>query len=182
MRHVGTVAVVVAFALAAGGCGGGDERTGAAASPSPGDTWSLLVTGSATPSPTPSLGVRPSAAATAGLPSANPSCTRVWPPTEPVLIPVAVTPVPGGFRVEWPRQYDSNYRVTAVPQELVAGAQPEPVWKNVPAGTGCTISTTLTGLNSGDPYIVWLDAPNTGRQPDGTRHPYSGRSSVVYPG
>jgi hypothetical protein len=183
MRHVTTVLAVAVCALATGGCGSGDGTTPAAApSPSPGSTWSVLVSGSATPSPTPSRGsARPTAAASASLPSANPSCTKVWPPTERVMIPVEVTPISGGFKVEWPRQYESNYRVTAVTQKLVSGAQPEPVWKNVPAGTGCTISTTITGLISGDPYIVWLDAPNTGHEADGTRHLYSGRSGVVYP-
>jgi hypothetical protein len=43
------------------------------------------------------------------------------------------------------------------------------------------VSATITGLTSGAAYIVWLDAPNTGRERDGTRHLYSGRSGVVYP-
>ena len=181
MRQVGFVIALAAFALVAGGCSDGETVT-AAPSPSPGDTWSLLVEGSATPSPTPSgpTGSR-SPVATASLPSANPSCTQIWPATEPVFIPIVVTAFAGGFGVQWPRQYDSNYRVTAVPQKLVSGAQPEPTWKDVPAGTGCTVSTTLTGLIPGEPYVVWLDAPNTGYETDGTRHPYSGRSGVVYP-
>ena len=41
------------------------------------------------------------------------------------------------------------------------------------AGAGCTVTATITGLKSGKPYVVWLDAPNTGYQRDGTRHPYS---------
>ncbi|GAA4596536.1 hypothetical protein BJY16_002045 [Actinoplanes octamycinicus] len=182
MRRVET-GMVLAVALLAGGCGGGAGTTPAAApSPSPGDTWSVLVSGSVTPSPTQSPGSpRTPGGLTASLPSANPSCTKVFPATDPVLIPVAVTAIAGGFTVEWPRQYESNYRVTAVPQRLVSGAQPEPVWKNVPAGTGCTIRTTITGLVPGAPYIVWLDAPNSGYEADGTRHLYSGRSGVVYP-
>ncbi len=181
MRRVGTVLTAVACALVSGGCSGGGETT-ATPSPSPGGTWSLLLSGSATPSPTPSRGsFSPTPAATASLPSPIPSCTKLWPRTDPVLIPIVVTAIAGGFRVEWPRQYDSNYRVTAVPQKLISGAQPEPTWKDVPAGTGCTISTTLTGLIAGEPYIVWLDAPNSGYEIDGTRHLYSGRSRVVYP-
>jgi hypothetical protein len=83
--------------------------------------------------------------------------------------------------VTWPRQYDSDYRITAVPQPLVSGAQPAHTWTDVPAGTGCTVTTTITGLDSGKPYVVWLDAPNTGYERDGTRHPYTGESGVVYP-
>jgi hypothetical protein len=36
-------------------------------------------------------------------------------------------------------------------------------------------------LRSGAPYVVWLDAPGTGAERDGGRHPTSGRSGVVYP-
>ena len=32
-------------------------------------------------------------------------------------------------------------------------------WQTVNAGSGCTVSTTITGLTSGAPYIIWLDAP-----------------------
>ncbi len=186
MRHVGIVTALATCVLTVGGCGsgsGGDKQGGTTTvpSPSPGDTWSLLISGSPTPSPTASRGLRSSADASASVASPNPSCTKIWPATGAALIPVAVTPISGGFKVEWPPQYDSNYRVTAVPQELVSGAQPEPTWKDVPAGTGCVISTTITGLIPGAPYIVWLDAPNSGRELDGTRHLYSGRSGVVYP-
>jgi hypothetical protein len=143
----------------------------------------LVEAGRATPSPTPASGraVSPSPDVTASLPSPDPSCTKLWPRTEKVMIPVEVTPGSGSLKVEWPTLYDSDYRVTAVPQALVSGAQPEPVWRTVAAGTGCTVTTTITGLQSGAAYIVWLDAPNTGREVDGTRHLYSGRSGVVYP-
>ncbi|AEV81467.1 hypothetical protein ACWT_0455 [Actinoplanes sp. SE50] len=180
MRHVKAMLALAALALTAGGCGRETVRT--AASPSPGATWHLLTTGSPTPSPTPSrLTARPSAPGLGASVSPFPSCTKTFTATEAVLIPVDVTPIAGGFKVEWPRQYGSNYRVTAVPQKLVLGAQPEPSWKNVPPGTGCTVSTTITGLVPGAAYIVWLDAPNTGYERDGTRHLYSGRSGVVYP-
>jgi hypothetical protein len=98
-----------------------------------------------------------------------------------VLIPMQVTPGKGALTVTWPRQYASTYRVTAVPQPLVSGAQPAHTWTDVPAGTGCTVTTTITGLTSGKPYVVWLDAPGAGTYGDGTRHPYSGESGVVYP-
>ncbi|MFC3993445.1 hypothetical protein [Actinoplanes siamensis] len=174
--------MLVALVLAAGGCGGG-ETAETAAEPTPGQTWQLLSTGSPSASPTPSaFGPRPRPSAATLSASPDPGCAKTFTRTEEVLIPIEVTPVPRGLKVEWPRQYDSNYRVTAVPQELVTGAQPEPPWKDVPAGTGCTISTTITGLIPGAPYVVWLDAPNTGHRTDGARHLYSGRSDVVYPG
>jgi hypothetical protein len=180
MRHLRLIAAAVCV-LMAGGCGGA-EKVETVATPTPGDTWQLLISGSAVPSPTPppfSARPRPSGATLSGSP--DPSCTKSFTRTEAVLIPVEVTPIAGGLKVEWPRQYDSNYRVTAVPQRLVSGPQPEPPWKNVPAGKGCTVSTTITGLIPGAAYIVWLDAPNTGYELDGTRHLYSGRSGVVYP-
>ncbi|GAA2892415.1 hypothetical protein Acy02nite_63230 [Actinoplanes cyaneus] len=180
MRHLRSFIAAAALGLLAAGCGDGKAET--SASPSPGDTWQLIVTGSAVPTPTPSpFGSRPRMGAATLSGSPDPSCSKTFTRTEEVLIPVEVTPISGGFKVEWPRQYDSNYRITAVPQKLVSGPQPEPPWKNVPAGTGCTVSSTITGLTPGDAYIVWLDAPNTGYEPDGTRHLYSGRSGVVYP-
>jgi hypothetical protein len=109
-----------------------------------------------------------------------PGCARSWQVDE-VLIPITVTPGKGSLTMTWPRQFDSDYQVTAVPQPLVAGNQPAHAWQNVAPGTGCTVSATITGLKSGTPYVVWLEAPNTGYQRDGTPHPYSGRSGVVYP-
>ena len=74
---------------------------------------------------------------------------------------MTVVPGAGSLTVTWPRQYDSNYRLTAVPQPLVSGTQPAHTWQNVAAGTGCTVTATISGLKSGKPYVVWLDAPNT---------------------
>ena len=87
----------------------------------------------------------------------------------------------GKLVVTWPRQFNSDYRITAVKQPLKAGKQPAYPWQSVPAGSGCMITATISGLKKGVPYVVWLDAPNTGADRDGTRHPYSGRSGVVYP-
>jgi hypothetical protein len=109
------------------------------------------------------------------------ACAIGWPDTGLVLIPMVVTPVSGGFKVEWPSAYGSYYRITAVPQGLVTGAQPEPTWRTVNAGAGCSVSTTITGLTSGAPYIIWLDAPDTPRDLTGSRSLYSGKSGVVKP-
>lgn len=185
-RHTKTAIALAVLPLMLGGCaalGLGDTPDTARAADGAGEPWLLVEAGEATPSPTPSRGgfVSPSPDAAASLPAPDPSCTKIWPRTEKVMIPVEVTPGAGSLRVEWPTQYDSGYRVTAVPQALVSGAQPEPTWQTVAPGTGCTVTTTITGLESGAAYIVWLDAPDTGHERDGTRHLYSGRSGVVYP-
>ena len=185
MRHTRIAITLATASLALGGCaalglGGKAGETSAAAEK--GTPWIQVDQGKATPSPAETTG-RPAATPTVSLsaPAPDPSCTRIWPRTEPVMIPVEVTPGAGSLTVEWPTGYGPDYRVTAVPQELVTGPQPEPSWQQVPAGTGCSMRTTLTGLLPGAPYIVWLDAPDTGRERDGTRHLYSGRSGVVYP-
>ncbi|MEU8240689.1 hypothetical protein AB0C07_20795 [Actinoplanes missouriensis] len=185
MRTIKIGIALTALPLVLGGCaalGLSDDSGASTAVQESGESWMQVDAGQATPSPVPTRGkavvtAEPSVSA----PTPDPSCTKIWPRTDPVFIPVEVTPGAGSLKVEWPTQYDSGYRVTAVPQALVSGAQPEPEWQTVAAGTGCSVSTTITGLTSGAAYIVWLDAPDTGRDIDGTRHLYSGRSGVVYP-
>jgi hypothetical protein len=141
-----------------------------------------VAQGRPTASPTPARKGRPSASPSpAAWKSADPSCGRTYEPGQ-VLIPLSVTVGAGALTVSWPGYGGSaGYRVAAVPQDLVSGAQPPPVWQSVGAGDGCTVTATISGLDAGAPYIVWLDAPGSGRIADGTRLPYSGRSGVVYP-
>jgi hypothetical protein len=146
--------------------------------------WIVGANGSPTPSPKPTLGKGPRAGAS--LPPvqflpADPSCSYAW-VAEPVLIPMTITPGKGSLTVSWPQENGSNYRITAVPQPLRSGKQPDPVWQDVAPAAGCTATTTITGLKPGTPYVVWLDAPNTGHWRDGARHTYAGESGVVYPG
>ncbi|GIE35533.1 hypothetical protein Ait01nite_085780 [Actinoplanes italicus] len=185
MRHTRIAIALATASLALGGCAalGLDESTaGDSATAAEGKQWLVVDAGKATPSPGETTG---KAIATPevslSLPAPDPSCTKLWPRTEPVMIPVEVTPGAGSLAVEWPTQGLSDYKITAVLQDLVVGAQPEPVWIPVPPGKGCSVSTTISGLIPGEAYIVWLDAPNTGREVDGTRRLYSGRSGVVYP-
>jgi hypothetical protein len=157
--------------------------TPASAAPSAsGGSWIVVANGSATPSPVPSkaAGTPSPALPPVSIPPGGSGCTQTWDIND-VLIPMTVVPAKGSFTVTWPRQWDSNYRITAVPQPLVSGSQPGYTWTNIAPGTGCTVSTTISGVRSGTPYVIWLDAPNTGYERDGTRHPYSGRSGVVYP-
>jgi hypothetical protein len=174
--------------LALGGCSvvsnsssGGTPGTSASAGPVSGSGWIVSAQGSATASPGASHTGTPAPA----LPpvkflAAGSSCAK-FARIDAVLIPLTVTPGKGTLKITWPQEFASNYRVAAVAQPLVSGPQKPEVWQNVAPAAGCTVTTTITGLKSGVPYIVWLDAPNTGSERDGTRHPYSGRSGVVYP-
>jgi hypothetical protein len=180
--------MLAAPALALGGCAVLGPGSGAGASPSPtpapaGTPWFLYASGSATPTPLLSAG---SGTPSPALPpvsflAVDPNCGQSFTRIDQVLIPLTVTPGKGSLSVTWPRQYTSGYRITAVKQPLVTGSQPAYTWQNVPAGASCTVSAKITGLKSGVPYVVWLDAPNTGYERDGTRHLYSGRSGVVKP-
>ncbi|MFC7529555.1 hypothetical protein [Actinoplanes sp. GCM10030250] len=186
MRHSRIAITLAAVSLSLGGCaalGLGETPGDSSAASTAGEPWMLVEAGKATPSPAPSRGrsLTPSPDPSLSAPALDPACTRIWPRTESAFIPIEVTPGAGTLKVEWPAQFDSNYRLAAVPQALISGKQPEPVWQSVAAGSGCSVTATITGLTSGKAYIVWLDAPNTGRERDGTRHLYSGRSGVVYP-
>ncbi|PRY29526.1 hypothetical protein [Pseudosporangium ferrugineum] len=182
MRYLKLQLPLLALALAAGGCGAGGRPGGSAsATPAPGSNWIVVEGGSATPSPSVTYGgSRSPALPPVSFLPVDPTCAREW-TVEPVLIPLEVTPGAGKLTVTWPRQYGSTYRITAVKQTLKAGTQDPYTWQNVSAGTGCTVTATIGGLASGVPYVVWLDAPGTGYERDGQRHPYSGRSGVVYP-
>ncbi|MEU4622544.1 hypothetical protein AB0G04_21575 [Actinoplanes sp. NPDC023801] len=185
MRHTRIALALATATLSLSGCaafGLGGPADGESATAAEGRQWIVVDAGKATPSPTETTG-KPAVTPEVSLsmPAPDPSCTKIWPRTEPVMIPVEVTPGAGALTVEWPAQGLSDYRVAAVLQELVTGPQPEPEWKPVPPGKGCSVSTTISGLTPGEAYIVWLDAPNTGREVDGTRYLYSGRSGVVYP-
>lgn len=188
--RVAGVAAALAVPVALAGCSalGLDSSTTprtaetTESGPVSGAGWVVTATGSPTPSPTPTA---PAGTRTPGLPPVSflpmPSgCATTW-TADPVLIPLTVTPGPGSLTVTWPRQYESGYRVAVVPQELVVGGAQGYTWRTVAAGSGCTVTTTVRGLERGAPYVVWVDAPDTGHERDGTRHPYSGKSGVVYP-
>jgi hypothetical protein len=188
---VGGLATALAVPLLLGGCGvlGLDDAPapGGTATTTPGPVsgagWVVSASGSATPSPTPTVGTgtRPPGLPPVSFLPTEPGCGAATWTVDPVLIPLTVTPGAGSLTVTWPRQYESGYRVAAVPQPLVPGGQQEYTWQTVPAGTGCTVTATIRGLTSGTAYVVWLDAPDTGHERDGARHPYSGASGVVYP-
>jgi hypothetical protein len=182
LRVLRSVLAVSASLLALSGCGAASSPgAGASATPSPAVPWLIDVSANPAPSPSAPLSFRASPTPSwTPLPSAS-TCDIAWPTDERVLIPMIVTPGAGSLKVQWPSWYGPNYRVAAVDQRLVTGTQPPPTWVNVTAGTGCTVTATLTGLISGNPYVVWLDAPDTPRRLDNSRSLYSGRSAVVRP-
>jgi hypothetical protein len=184
MRRIGEVALGLAvLPLVLSGCGGTPTPTASAAPTPNGEPWVVVTSGSPTAAPgtnstfSPKSGLPP----VSFLPTSS-ACTVAWPDTVGlVLIPMVVTPISGGFTVQWPSKYGSYYRITAVKQLVDVGAQPEPSWQTVQAGDNCTVSATITGLISGAPYVIWLDAPDTPRGVDGSRSLYSGKSRVVKP-
>jgi hypothetical protein len=167
--------------LVLGGCGA-LGLSGTPAPPAPaGSPWIVTVQGSATPSPAPAgVGAYRSLLPPVSFLPVDRSCAQNW-LVDRVEIPLQVTAAKRSLKLTWPTQYGSNYRITAVPQPLRRGSQPAYNWQNIAPSSACTMTGTITGLVSGKPYVVWLDAPNTGFERDGTRHPYSGRSGVVYP-
>jgi hypothetical protein len=181
MRIRSFAAALLALPLALSGCKSSGTPT-ASSSPNPSATpWLMYAPGSAPPSVAPpsSGSPAPILPSISFLPAA-PGCPRAWPDYDGmVLIPLLVTPLAGAVRVEWPNRYGPTYRVAAVDQELVSGAQTEPAWTIVTDPAGCTASVTLTGLKPRHPYVVWLDAPDTPRRADGSRSLYSGRSGVI---
>ncbi|MEV6631316.1 hypothetical protein AB0M54_11240 [Actinoplanes sp. NPDC051470] len=187
---VGVVALLVPVLLSGCAALGFDmsmkpntEASDSAGGPVSDAGWIVGETGKATPSPTPTVGNGKYAGASlppVSFPPRDPSCPRAR-TAEPVLIPMTITPGAGSLTVSWPRQRASNYRITAVPQPLRSGKQPDPVWQDVAPAGGCTVTATISGLKKGLPYVVWLDAPASGYWKDGTRHTYAGESGVVYP-
>jgi hypothetical protein len=79
----------------------------------------------------------------------------------PRQIPPGVTPGAGSATVSW--QADGHeevqgYRVTAVGQQLVAGAQPPPPQATAAQRPDCgEVTVTLAGLTPGAPYVFWLE-------------------------
>ncbi len=189
-RHARPGVLLAAVSLLVAGCAPGTtgsgriHRVGQNSQLGPGDSWIVVAQGKPTPPPPVTVGSTPPTP----LPTLKPiptdtSCAFTWLAGQ-VLIPVTVTVGSNSIDVSWPRvgsPAPTTYRVAAVPQDLVAGAQPPTEWKTVQATSGCSAKTQIGNLTSGAPYVVWLDAPDSGYQIDGTPRPRSGRSSVVYP-
>ncbi|WP_250029068.1 hypothetical protein [Paractinoplanes maris] len=178
----GLALAVLPFLL--GACGDGSSpSTSASPTAAAGEAYVNVEPGRATPSTVAKrTGTFPPALPPVSFLPTSEQCAIAWnQDIGRVLIPMIVTPAARSLKVQWPARYGNVYRVAAVPQEIVSGAQPEPVWKTVTTAGGCTGSATISGLKSGAAYVVWLDAPDTPRGPDNSRSLYSGRSDVVKP-
>jgi len=81
--------------------------------------------------------------------------------SSPRRIPPAVTPGVGTATLRWMADGSDavrGYRVQAVSQQLVAGAQPAPPQQLVAQRDDCgEVSTTMVGLTSGAHYVFWLE-------------------------
>lgn len=137
--------------------------TGSAAGASGGSTTSTgTSTGLVVPQPPRPNGVTVRPWAAHGVPpTLTPREEACGGFSSPKRITPGVTPGAGSAAVDWladNRPEVSGYRVQAVSQQLVAGAQPTPPMQTVGQPEGCVpVSTTVTGLTSGVPYVFWLE-------------------------
>jgi hypothetical protein len=190
-----TAMLLAAVPLLTGGCGltGASSGAGAeAAADRPSDSWVVVARGTATPSASALAGVSPTASPLPTLPAvptpatptaSSPATCDANPRTSP-LAGLTVQPGAGTAVVTWYHGGDPamvEYRLTALPQRIVQGSQPDLAWQSIAAGTGCrTVTATVTGLDRAAPYVFSLDAVRTNHNSDGTRTSTVARSSVVH--
>ncbi|HEX8630738.1 MAG TPA: fibronectin type III domain-containing protein [Catenuloplanes sp.] len=187
------VAALLLLVLLAGGCdlpgSGAAGRPTATPKPSSTDSWVVTAGGGPSASPSTRSVASPSPAPTPARPApaqeppatAPPACSGTSRPGQ--LNGLTVVPGAGSATVSWYHAGDPavvRYRLAAVPQKLAAGSQSPLDWRDVPTGAPCrTVTSTITGLTPGAPYIFWLDAVSTARVGAGDRDIAVGRSGVV---
>ena len=177
--------------LVLGGCGSG-AGSPAATPTATGSPWVVVANGSATPSPgsaiytgTPSphpsgFLALPSGAVT---PAPTPSATCVppdngYPVNFASAVPARTSAAVNFFNPGGPTLV--QYRVTAISEDLVTGAQRDVGWTVVTPGTRCGFLTvTVTGLNRKTHYQFSVDAVYTHIDRDGTYAATVARSQVV---
>jgi hypothetical protein len=174
-RRAAAAVLAGAGALLLTGCGPGDTvvETTAATAAAPGTSWFLSSGGTAAPTTEPPfIQIAPTIPRPGEFTVPRPVPYGVAPVTKPPADPCngATSPrriVPGAVAgagsatVSWPadnRAEVLGYRVQAVTQSLVTGTQPATVQQTVGQVAGCgTVTATLTGLTSGEHYVVWLE-------------------------
>jgi Fibronectin type III domain len=141
---------------------GGDSTTGS------GRSWIVVDNGSATPSPATPVGkASPTPPTTlpplpTGSASPPPTPSNTCTPMQRIktINGLAVTPGRTSAVVTWYHPGGSNivdYRVTAINQDLVTGAQKEVGWtRSAPTECG-DVSATITGLDPQTPYVFSVD-------------------------
>ena len=157
-----------------------------------GSEWLVVAQGSATPSPQPSRGAAPTPSATrsgflplapVARPTPSATCARDTPHFNKIN---ALTVAPGttSAKVSWYNVGGYNlteYRVTAVSQDLVVGDQRDVGWVTVKPGNPCGfLSATVPNLDRRTGYVFTVDAVVVRRSGDGTHAATVFRSSVVY--
>ncbi|BAL88229.1 hypothetical protein AMIS_30090 [Actinoplanes missouriensis 431] len=111
----------------------------------------------------------------------DPRCTGAHRPGR--ITVAAVTPAATTATVTWYHPGDptvTTYKVTAISQSLVIGAQPEIGWTDAEPGEGCAeVTATVTGLEAGTPYVFSVDAVRQPTWQNGVRTATVARSGVV---
>jgi hypothetical protein len=181
--------ILIFAPLVLGGC-----KATSVASPAPspsGSPWVITVPGSATPSPAPTVATAtPSTFPTGFLPlpsgSATPTLTGSPAcPSDASHEIAGATVVPGSTSaaVTFYSQggsYLTEYRITAISQDLVVGQQRDVGWTVVTPGSGCGFRTaTVSGLDPKTRYVFSVDAVTTKLGKDGTQASTVARSGVV---
>jgi hypothetical protein len=191
-RRLALLVVAAGLPAALAGCSTPAGSAADATRP-PGDSWLLVEEGD----PQPSTSTRPNAArprptpSVSFLPLPTPRPTGTVPPDCTQFQRQGqingLTAVPGvrSAAVSWYNPANSTlvkYRLTAMPQHLTGGAQEPLVWREIAPDKICgTMTVTLTGLDSGKPYVLSLDAVMTRMVGDGDVGSTVSRSGVVYP-
>lgn len=98
------------------------------------------------------------------------------------IVPGAV-PGAGTATISWladNRPEVLGYRVSAVSQRLVTGAQPAPPQQTVAQPGGCVpLSITMAGLRPGEPYVFWMEEQTLDSRTGAVRFVQVGTSEAV---
>jgi Fibronectin type III domain len=173
--RAGALVLAGTGALALTGCGLGDTdvQTTAATAAAPGTSWFLSSGGTAAPTTEPPfIQIGPTIPRPGEFTVPRPVPYGVAPRTTPRSMPCVSTGSPrqvvpgavagaGSATVSWQaddRAEVLGYRVQAVSQTLVSGAQPPTVQQAAAQIEGCgTVRVTVTGLTAGTDYVFWLE-------------------------
>jgi hypothetical protein len=190
--------LLAAAALSVTGCAASTAVEEAAATRTAAPTTWFLDSGGVVPptvsAPTTIAGFTPAIPRPGNFEVPRPAPYGVPPVLEPSPAPCAgystpkvnnpgAVPGAGSATLTWmadDRAEVTGYRVQAVAQTLVTGEQPAPVRQTVAQPSGCVqVTTTMTGLTSGETYIFWLEEAVVDSTTSVTRLVQVGASSPV---
>lgn len=119
-------------------------------------------------------------------PTATPTGTATCDLRTRRTVPFQAVGAPGQASLSWYSHGGGSlegWKVAVVPQQLVSGEQPPLRWQDVAAPPGCVlVSTTITGLTSGQTYSFWLHAQiSTPMDPGGTLEMVGRTTPLVVP-